>query len=194
MYSCGRLVLQTKKRSGSVGNEIGAMSAIDTAMTELDRDEARRVLTWAVDKFAPDGISIGGSQKKIDREESEDSSTREDGQTDTSPNEYQRISDLMDAASPSSIVEWVLVGSYWYQVVQGHENFSGQTVNSDLKDLGHGSKNITDSYNSLIRRKPPLVRQVEKTGRSKQARKKYRLTNEGIRNVERMILGNGEEE
>jgi hypothetical protein len=180
-----------------VGNEIGAMSAIDTAMTELDKDEARRVLIWAVDKFAPDGIRINGSQKKLDREETAKSSgsgASNEGQADTSINDYQRISDLMDAASPSSIVEWVLLGSYWYQVIQGQENFSGQTVNSDLKDLGHGSKNITDSYNSLIRRKPPLVRQVEKTGRSKQARKKYRLTNEGIRNVERMVQGNGEEE
>ena len=36
--------------------------------------------------------------------------------------------------------------------------------------------NITDSYNSLIKRRPPAVRQVQKSGTTKQARKRYRLT------------------
>ncbi|HVD39958.1 MAG TPA: hypothetical protein VNC16_03005 [Solirubrobacterales bacterium] len=178
-----------------MGNEIGAMGAIDKAMTELDEDEARRVLTWAVDKFAPGDFRSSRSQSKGEKDGggSSDGSSGNGRQAETGGS-YDRISDLMDEASPTSIVEWVLVASYWYQVIQGHENFSGQEVNSDLKDLGHGSKNITDSYNSLIKRKPPLVRQVEKTGRSKQARKKYRLTTEGVRTVERMIQGNGDED
>lgn len=176
-----------------MGNEIAAMTAINEAMTELDEDEARRVLTWAVDKFAPDGRLLN-SPRPAGRGEpdADDSPDVQDGTPDA--RSYERISDLMDAASPSTTVEWVLVASYWYQVIQGHENFTGQVVNSDLKDLGHGSKNITDSYNSLMQRRPPLVRQVEKSGRSKQARKKYRLTNEGVRTVERMIRGNGSEE
>jgi hypothetical protein len=170
-----------------MGDEIKAMSAINDAMEGLEEEEARRVLSWAVDKF--------GGGEPVTRSALGNRAGAGNGQRhDANPAGYQRISDLMDAASPDSIVEWVLVGTYWHQIVRGDESVTGQQVNTDLKDLGHGSKNITDSYNSLISRKPPLVRQVEKSGRSKQARKKYRLTNEGIRAVERMLSGEAAEE
>jgi DNA-binding PadR family transcriptional regulator len=49
--------------------------------------------------------------------------------------------------------------------------------------------NITTALSSLIERKPQLVIQTRKSGNSKQARKRYRLTDAGIRAVERMISG-----
>ena len=166
-----------------MGDEIGAMGKINDAMTELEQDEVKRVLRWAVDKFGPGEVGLDGAHRS--------------GQVSHAGSEtgqFERISDLMDAAQPRAVVEWVLVASYWFQVVQGQENFGAQEVNSQLKDLGHQSKNITDSFDSLIGRRPPAIRQVQKTGSSKQARKRYRLTNEGIRTVERMIRGetNGE--
>ena len=157
--------------------EIDAMKAIDTAMGSLDPNEAKRVLRWAVDKFGQSevGVDLGrGARSAVGHGPSPD---------------FERISDLMDAALPDSVVEHVLLASYWFQVIQGRENFTGQEINSELKDLGHPASNITDSYNSLIKRKPPAVRQVQKTGSTKQARKLYRLTNEGVRAVERMLRG-----
>jgi len=154
------------------------MKAIDTAMGSLDAEESKRVLRWAVDKFGQEAVTLDPEQ----------------GRTGGGPTaEFERISDLMDAALPRSIVDHVLVASYWFQVVQGQENFTGQEVNAELKDLGHPSANITDSFNSLIKRKPPAVRQVQKSGSSKQARKLYRLTNEGVREVARMLRGTPED-
>ena len=158
-----------------MASEIEVMGTIDKAMSGLSTDEAKRVLRWAVDKFGDDGIGL--KDDGVDR--------RQDRVRET----YERISDLMDAASPATIVDHVLVASYWFQAIKGQENFTGQEVNSELKDLGHPSSNITDSYNTLISRKPPAVRQVQKTGASRQARKKYRLTEVGIREVERMLRG-----
>ena len=109
------------------------------------------------------------------------------------PQTFDRISDLMDAANPASGVDYVLLGSYWFQVVQEAESFTGHQVNSALKDLGHGSSNITTAYNNLKSRKPPLARQIQKSGTSKQARKQYRLTAEGIKVVDRMLAGKVEE-
>ena len=86
------------------------------------------------------------------------------------------------------------MASYWFQVIKGQENFTSQEVNSELKDLGHGSKNITDSYTSLMDRKPPAVRQVQKAGSTRQARKRYRLTEVGIRSAERMLRGEDSED
>jgi hypothetical protein len=160
-----------------VPTEIDAMKAIDTAMGNLEPDEAKRVLRWAVDKFGQNEVSA-------------DPGGRARGTGAARPSaDFERISDLMDAALPDTIVDHVLIASYWFQVVQGRENFTGQEVNSELKDLGHPASNITDSFSTLIKRKPPAVRQVQKTGSTKQARKLYRLTNEGVRAVERMLRG-----
>jgi hypothetical protein len=161
-----------------MASEIDAMKAIDTAMGSLEPDEAKRVLRWAVDKFGQNEVSV--VETRVGR-----------GRTIAGAPVagFERISDLMDVAEPDSIVDHVLVASYWFQVVQGRENFTGQEVNSELKDLGHPASNITDSFNSLIKRKPAAVRQVQKTGSTKQARKLYRLTNEGVRAVERMLRG-----
>jgi hypothetical protein len=165
-----------------VGNEIEAMGQIDGALSALEADARERVLTWAMAKFG-DGTSLptgapqgSGGINDARREDDEQLS-----QT------FSRISDLVDAANPSSGLDYVLLGSYWFHEVEGGESFTGQQVNSALKDLGHGSANITASYNSLKSRKPPLARQIQKSGASKQARKQYRLTTEGIRAVERML-------
>jgi len=40
-----------------------------------------------------------------------------------------------------------------------------------------------------MKKRPGLARQVQKTGTSKQARKKYRLTDAGIRQVQKMLAG-----
>jgi DNA-binding PadR family transcriptional regulator len=63
----------------------------------------------------------------------------------------------------------------------------GFTLNKELKNLGHGVSNITSALDTLMSRKPALVIQTKKSGTSKQARKKYKLTLEGLRAVERMV-------
>jgi hypothetical protein len=172
-----------------MGNEIEAMSQIDTALTALEADERGRVLTWAVAKFgggaasnlalrAPSGTNGGGADEVVNIPADDDATTK-----------FTRVSDLIDAANPTNGLDYVLLGSYWFQEVQGAESFTGQQVNSMLKDLGHGAANITTAYNSLKSRKPPLARQIQKSGTSQQARKQYRLTAEGIKAVERMISG-----
>jgi Transcriptional regulator PadR-like family len=80
-----------------------------------------------------------------------------------------------------------LVVGYWYQFVQGEAEFTGQTINSALKHLGYRAANITTAFDRLQAQRPALVVQVRKSGTSKQARKKYKLTNEGKRAVEQMI-------
>ena len=168
--------------------EIDAMGAIDKAMTGLEQDEQKRVLRWAVDKFSGGAVTVEQDRQGPSRSGGANGSGGDGGGTGS----YQRITDLMDAAHPSSIVDHVLVASYWFQVVRGQENFAAQDVNAALKDLGHPSKNITDSYASLMKRKPSAARQVQKAGSTRQARKRYRLTDPGIRTVEQMIRGESE--
>ncbi len=160
------------------------MGLLDTALGGLEEDERARVLAWAVAKF-------GGATEKLPAGNGALGSGGADSDSHQSnhaePNAFERVSDLVDAASPSSGLDYVLLGSYWFQEIQGEESFTGQQVNTMLKDLGHGATNITSAYDSLKGRKPPLARQIQKKGTSKQARKQYRLTTEGVRTVERML-------
>lgn len=165
-------------------SEIEAMGSIDKALGTLGPDEQKRVLRWAIDKFGAGEIKLGTGSSA--------SGSDNGAASNSGSGEYERISDLMDAASPASTADHVLVASYWFQIVQGQDDFTSQAVNGELKDLGQESKNITDSFNTLMKRKPPAVRQVQKTGSTRQARKKYRLTEPGIRTVQRMLGGEGE--
>jgi len=164
------------------------MSAIDKAVGALEPEEQKRVLRWAFDKFGGVEISSAGGNSAAAGFAAAGGGVSVESNGGAS-RAYARIVDLVDAANPHTVVEHVLVASYWFQVVNGLESFTGQAVNGELKDLGHPASNITDSFNSLMKRKPPAVRQVQKSGSSKQARKLYRLTEVGIRAVESMIRG-----
>jgi len=166
--------------------EIEAMGAIDKALGALDGDERVRVLRWAIDKFG--GVS-GNALSLPGAPTNRRNGANEAGDGGGPSSQFSRIADLMDATLPKSVADHVLVASYWFQVVNDKESFTGQEVNAELKDLGQASKNITDSFNSLMGRKPPAVRQIQKSGSTRQARKLYRLTEPGIRTVERMLAG-----
>lgn len=61
------------------------------------------------------------------------------------------------------------------------------------KHLGHGEQNITDALNKLMQKQPALIRQVRKDGKTKQARKRYALTDPGRRVVMDLLAGHGAE-
>lgn len=169
------------------------MSQLDMALAKLEPDERARVLTWAVAKFGEGNIKLpedGGNGSSVGhRREAERDADAEKAEVAS----FSRISDLVDAANPGTGLDYVLLGSYWFQVIEGNESFTGQQVNSMLKNLGHGAANITTAYDSLKSRTPPLARQTRKKGTTKQGRKQYRLTTEGIHTVERMLNSKSEE-
>jgi hypothetical protein len=162
----------------SASEEVAAMGTIAKLLGELDDEEAKRVLRWANDRF---GLK---TQPRADHGQD---GREEGGDRGPGTAQFSRIADLMDAANPSNGTEHVLVGAFWFQVVQDMESVTGQQVNAELKDLGHPVSDITNTFGGLMKRKPSLARQVQKSGTSKQARKKYRLTDAGIRQVQRMI-------
>jgi hypothetical protein len=86
-----------------------------------------------------------------------------------------------------------LVVGYWFQVHQGMKDFDSQRVNAELKNMGHGVGNITEAFTRLIDRRPQFVIQTRKSGTARQARKLYRVTNEGIKRVQSMLGGQHEE-
>jgi hypothetical protein len=103
--------------------------------------------------------------------------------------QFSDLGTLFEQANPQSASENALIAGYWFQVVKQEDDLESQKLNTELKQLGHGSNNITRDLSSLIDTKPSLVIQIRKSGSTKQARKKYRLTAEGIAKVKRMLSG-----
>ncbi len=172
-----------------MGKEIDAMSQIEKSMAGLEPDEAQRVVVWMVDyaskKLGADVGPPGGIRRE---------GGGSGGRGDDQPRQaFERIGDLVDAAEPTSGSDYALVATYWFQELQGNENVTGQQVNNELKDLGHGIPNITVAFDTLQGRRPALAQQVEKSGTTRQARKRYRLTQAGIRRVQQMLTAGAED-
>jgi hypothetical protein len=175
--------ISNTKEVSTLGDEIKAMSQINETLEGLEEDEKRRVLSWALDKHGDGTIGTAVSTSAP----AKTSTYAGSAPGKTTDKEFERISDLIDAASPQSQVDYVLVATYWFQVIESEESVTGMQVNAALKDLGHGASNITDAYSSLKTRKH--ARQIQKSGSTRQARKRYRLTEEGLRAVRRMLSG-----
>lgn len=163
--------------SSSATPEIEAMTTLEAALAPLEEAERNRVLKWAVDRF---GASTFIAPARIDEQGLE------------TPSEFEELADLYDAASPSGEADQALVAAYWLQTSKSEPDFDSQRVNTELKHLGHGIGNITQAFTSLIKRKPRLVIQIKKAGKTQQARKKYKVTAEGRKAVRKMLAGETE--
>lgn len=178
-----------------LGTELEVMGDIAKALDKLggDTDGVRRVLQWSWAAHLPGEGSPSNTKVVAGAVSSqlEGVSASMTG-TVTPPSAGQSFStlpDLYSKVSPASDSNRALVVGYWLQVMQGEQDLDAFQVNKELKHLGHGVSNITTALSSLIERKPQLVIQTRKSGNSKQARKLYRLTDAGIKAVERLIAG-----
>lgn len=100
---------------------------------------------------------------------------------------YDTAAELHAALHPSTEPEKALVIGAFLQKKQGLEKLTGQQINGVLKDLGHGIGNITGAIQSNIDQRPSLMIQLKKRGSSRQARKEYKVTEEGIFSIIKMI-------
>lgn len=158
--------------------ELKALNEITRAIAELDEEQRRNVLLYVNTRYgrqSPPALRGGGRNvvPAVDAESVSD--------------DYEGIGDFFDAADPETEAERVLVVAYWVQVVEGVEDLGAMQVSKQLKDLGHSVSNITRAFDSMMSQRPRLVIQVRKSGKAKQARKRYRVSREGIKRVQSML-------
>lgn len=175
--------------------EIDAMSAVATALADLEEDAQGRVLRWAAERY---GVIMptGGRQRSTGSdagvedggyEGSEDVTQQE--MTEDDP-EFKDFADLFAAADPKSTEDKALVAAYWRQIHEGEQSWQSSALQRDLRNLGQTIPNITTALTSNMRKRPQRVIQLKKSGSAKQARKTYKVTREGIVYVQGM-LGHG---
>lgn len=162
--------------------ELIAMKTIYSALEPLDEAARQRTLAWVADRLEIKRAPSPGNGANPGSALGDEKESR-----------FSSVAELVDAAQPSTGAERALAVAYWFQVIEGREGWSGGDVNSQLKDLGHGLANVTVALNRLMDRKPSLVIQTARSGRSAQSRKTYKLTAAGLRKVQTMLAGTGDE-
>lgn len=166
--------------------EIKAIGAILDALEGLTEDSQRNVLLYVNTRF---GFKSAAAPKPSGGSREDESRTGHSAPA----GDYKTFDALYDAANPQTQEDKALVGGYWAQVSLGGEDFDSQSINTNLKDLGHGISNVTRALGALEEQTPVLVRQVKKSGTTKQARKRYKLTAPGIKRVEQLIAQHASE-
>ncbi len=178
--------------------EIQAMGEVVVALDRLDDDQKRsRVLRWAADRY---GVLLtphhGGRlvptnslADLLDNDTNTIPRPADTRPTSHTPPErrFDEFVDLFDAVDPQTDVDKALTGAYWLQVISGQPSWQSLRVNNLLKDTGHSLANVTSTLRSAQERKPALVRQVGKSGRSAQAWKQYKLTTSGVAYMRRKL-------
>ncbi len=174
-----------------VDPEIGAMSAVAGALKGLEEESQVRVLRWAADRYGLKNIKIGGGSDGAGVDDGGESRGGGSGGSAGGAT-YASIDELFESGVAKTNTQKALLAAYWFQVVQGGTGFQSYTLNTALKDLGIGIPNITDALSTAESQKPALVMQTSKSGKSRQARKTYKLTAAGVKSVEAMLNGNAD--
>jgi hypothetical protein len=170
--------------------ELEALKEVSNAFAKLDEDARKRVWIWIASRFGIRDFGDSPYEKMVpnngQRGPAIEHEIRGAAPDSTA---FQYPAELFDAARPKTDVEKALVLAYWFQVCQGNPSFSSRQVNDELKHMGHGVSNITRALDGLIDAKPALVIQLEKSGKSQQAQKKFKVTHEGVKRVQQMLTG-----
>ncbi len=154
--------------------ELKALSTIAAALADLTEEQTKNVLLYVNARYGGVGSRTEGKPPANQVASSE-------------AGEYASLGDFFDAANPQTEADRVLVVSYWLQAVEGAADFEAFPVNKHLKNLGHSVSNITRAIDSLIDQTPRCMLQTGKSGSSQQARKKYKVTREGLKRVQSML-------
>ncbi|WP_420128070.1 hypothetical protein [Longimicrobium sp.] len=100
---------------------------------------------------------------------------------------------LLGQWTPETMAERALMGAYTLSRGKADKTVTSQAINAELKRAGIPVPNITRAIESNLRAKPPLMVQKKKMGTTRQARKQYAITPEGVEFVENKLQGAGGE-
>lgn len=165
--------------------ELKAMSDIIAALEGLPDDACERVIRYAAERK---GVTLRWRPTPDREMEPSDGDVADSDVSDhTDAIGFPTFAELYYSANPLTGGERALVTGYWLQFIKNSGDFSGAAVNKELQNVGDALTNVTDAFNQLMAKKPKLAIQTRKSGKSRQARKLYKLTEPGRRAVEAML-------
>ncbi len=95
-----------------------------------------------------------------------------------------QVGALVEQWRPETMAERALLGAYVLSKGRPDRTVTSQAINAELKRNGLPVPNITRAIESNLRSRPPLMTQKKKMGTTRQARKQYAITQEGVEHVQ----------
>lgn len=184
--------------------ELKAMAACHEQLNDLDFESKVRVIQWLISKyelnsyaqFGQSHVKQGQPSANVVRVLSDTTSYTDNAEEtlvavpqaqELTIDSFETVAELFAATSPVNDWQKALVVAAYLQVKSGLSSFTAFEVNKELKNLGHGSSHISYNLQICIDKKPQLILQLRKEGKTKQAQKKYKVSGEGIKFVKSMI-------
>lgn len=166
--------------------EIEAMKGAYSSLKDLNQEEQARVIEWLVKKLSLlDLLGFEGLQKKNIKKEILDNLKGTEINNDIAS--FDSVADLFAASNANSDQEKVLLIASYLQIKNSLSEITSREINKGLQHMGHGVGNITNTISGLIDKKPQLMIQTRKEGKSQQAQKKYKVTTEGVIAAKKLI-------
>ncbi len=158
--------------------ELQAMTVCFDALKDLDNSSQLRVIKWLKGKLNLGSLGQSDEEKIVATLAGD------------SFNNYPAVADFFSACNPQTEPDKVLAVATYLQTKENLSELTGLQIQKELKNLGHGVSNITVFIESLCSKKPKLMIQTRKDGKTRQAKKKYKVTIEGIKFVKAAIASN----
>ncbi|HEX8671922.1 MAG TPA: hypothetical protein VF710_08545 [Longimicrobium sp.] len=102
-----------------------------------------------------------------------------------------QVGALVEQWRPETMAERALLGAYVLSKGRPDRTVTSQAINAELKRNGLPVPNITRAIESNLRSRPPLMTQKKKMGTTRQARKQYAITQEGVEHVQSRLGSSG---
>ena len=161
------------------------MGRVAEALSGLDEDARGRVVRWAAERY---GVPLTQRQSAtVGVRDSDDDEEVDDEEIAEEAPQFEHFAELYDAAGPKTDVDRALVAGYWLQAIKSQPQFQAYELTKELRNLGHNLSNVTEALTRNKERKPARILQLRKSGSSRQARKTYKVTHEGLVFVQGMI-------
>jgi hypothetical protein len=104
---------------------------------------------------------------------------------------FRSIETLFLSSNVKTVPSKILLAAAYLQEKLNFEEISSFDINSRLKKMGYGVPNISSSLNSLLKKEPPLMILIGKAGDSKQAKRRFKVTEEGLQMARTYLRGRG---
>ncbi|MGE5342364.1 MAG: hypothetical protein ACM3SY_12885 [Candidatus Omnitrophota bacterium] len=185
--------------------EIVALSETFDALKKLDKPKIRRILNWIRDRLdIMEGKTFGEISPELSLSESPEAplpknknnkklTRNKKMKPEPAPKtrgksgkktiaDYDSVNDLFKDANLKRVSDKILLMAAYLQEQQNYKELSSFDINLRLKRLGVGVPNISSSINGIMNKKVKLLEEItKKEGNAKAMRRKYRVTEEGLK-------------
>ena len=189
--------------------EINALSNVYETLKGLNNPQIKRIIDWVTSKFnldKPEAFRVvtreaADSPQPAPQEPAESFVEPERKRRGRKPGKampgieasqpvasgikgfmkYDSLEEIFSASTAKRIGAKILLTAAYLQEKENFKELSSYDVSSRLKKIGEEIKNASVAINGLMGKKPPLLIQTGTLGVGLKSRRKFRVTEEGLK-------------